>query len=107
MKNEVGLGRVHSRLRSYHFFVFFGVVSTAAIKCILEAIAFAVAFDDLAEMVEAVQGCPVKGLAVTVDILDKVYQTDGTCVKGFKKTMKLLFDKTMPKWKYRAMPQLT
>ena len=48
-----------------------------------------------------------KGLTVTVDLLDKVYETGRKCATDFKETMKLLFDKTMPKWNYRAMPQLT
>ena len=48
-----------------------------------------------------------RGLTVTVDILDKVYETGRKCAEGFKKTMKLLFDDLLPKWNYRALPNTT
>ena len=44
------------------------------------------------------------GLKVTVDIIDKVYETGKKCVKGFKQNMRLIFDETLPKWNYRAVP---
>ena len=44
------------------------------------------------------------GLRVTVDILDKVYQTGRKYAEGFKKEMKIVFDKILPKWNYRAIP---
>ncbi len=44
------------------------------------------------------------GLRVTVDILDKVYQTGRKYAEGFKKEMKIVFDKILPKWNYRAVP---
>ena len=47
------------------------------------------------------------GLAVTVDIIDKVYETGRKCAAGFKKNMKIVFDDLMPKWNYRAIPTLT
>jgi hypothetical protein len=47
------------------------------------------------------------GLQVTVDILDKVYDTGRTCAKGFKQNMKILFDDLLPQWNYRAVPTLT
>ena len=45
------------------------------------------------------------GLTVKVSILEKVYQTGRKCAAGFKKTMKIVFDKILPKWNYTAVPQ--
>ena len=44
------------------------------------------------------------GLEVTVDILDKVYQTGRKYAADFKDTMKIMFDDILPKWNYRAIP---
>ena len=44
------------------------------------------------------------GLRVTVDIIDKVYETGRKCTKGFKENMKIVFDNVLPKWNYRAIP---
>jgi hypothetical protein len=46
-----------------------------------------------------------KGLTIGVRILNKVYQTGRKCAAGFKKTMKIVFDKFLPKWNYRAVPE--
>jgi hypothetical protein len=43
-------------------------------------------------------------LQVTVDIIDKVYQTGRKYVEGFKENMKIVFDEILPKWNYRAIP---
>jgi hypothetical protein len=43
-------------------------------------------------------------LEVTVDILDKVYQTGRKYAADFKETMKIVFDEVLPKWNYRAIP---
>ena len=45
------------------------------------------------------------GLTVKVGILEKVYQTGRKCAAGFKKSMKIVFDKILPKWNYTAIPQ--
>jgi hypothetical protein len=45
------------------------------------------------------------GLKVTVNILDKAYQTGRKYAAGFKKSMKIVFDKVLPKWNYRAVPE--
>jgi hypothetical protein len=45
------------------------------------------------------------GLKVTVRVLEKVYETGRKCAAGFKKTMKIVFDKFLPKWNYRAVPE--
>lgn len=47
------------------------------------------------------------GLKVTVDILDKAYDTGRQCAKGFKQNMKILFDDFLPQWNYRAIPAIT
>jgi len=48
-----------------------------------------------------------KGLAVTVDVIDKVYETGRKCAEGFKKSMKIVFDEFLPQWNYRAIPTVT
>jgi hypothetical protein len=44
------------------------------------------------------------GLRVTVEVLDKVYQTGRKYAEGFKEDMKIVFDEVLPKWNYRAVP---
>jgi hypothetical protein len=46
-----------------------------------------------------------KGLKVQVRVLEKVYETGRKCAAGFKETMKIVFDKLLPKWNYRAIPE--
>jgi Rhodopirellula transposase DDE domain len=46
------------------------------------------------------------GLTVEVRILEKVYQTGRKYAAGFKQNMKIVFDKVLPKWNYRAVPEL-
>jgi hypothetical protein len=45
------------------------------------------------------------GLKVEVSILGKVYATGRKCAEGFRETMKIVFDRFLPKWNYRAVPQ--
>jgi Rhodopirellula transposase DDE domain len=45
------------------------------------------------------------GLEVKVRILEKVYATGLKCAEGFKKAMTIVFDKLLPKWNYRAVPE--
>jgi hypothetical protein len=45
------------------------------------------------------------GLTIRVRVLDKVYQTGCKCAAGFKKSMKIVFDRLLPKWNYRAVPE--
>ena len=47
------------------------------------------------------------GLKTRVRVLDKVYETGRKCAEGFKETMKIAFDKLLPKWNYRAIPEPT
>jgi Rhodopirellula transposase DDE domain len=47
------------------------------------------------------------GLKVKVSVLDKAYETGRKCAADFKKNMKIVFDKVLSKWNYRAVPQPT
>ena len=42
---------------------------------------------------------------VTVRSLDKGYQTGRKYAADFKHNMKILFDDSLPKWNYRAVPE--
>jgi len=46
-----------------------------------------------------------KGLKVFVHVIDKVYQTGRKVSETFKPTMRIVFDKTLPKWNYCAIPK--
>lgn len=45
------------------------------------------------------------GLKVVVGILSKVYATGRKYVENFKETMKIVFDQSLPKWNYTAIPE--
>ena len=45
-----------------------------------------------------------KGLQVTVQILDKVYETGRKVADDFKETMRIVFDEFLPQWNYTAVP---
>jgi hypothetical protein len=45
-----------------------------------------------------------KGLKVTVQIIDKVYETGRKVKEGFKENMPIIFDDYLPQWNYRAIP---
>jgi hypothetical protein len=45
------------------------------------------------------------GLKTRVRVLEKVYETGRKCAEGFKETVKIVFDKLLPKWNYRAVPE--
>ena len=44
------------------------------------------------------------GLKVTVEIINKVYQTGRRVNENFKENMKIVFDDFLPSWNYRALP---
>jgi hypothetical protein len=46
------------------------------------------------------------GLKVVVGWLKKVYETGRKYAAGFKKTMKIVFDDSLPKWNYSAVPEM-
>lgn len=47
-----------------------------------------------------------KGLVVTVDILTGVYETGKKCSADFLNKMRIIFDDHLPRWNYRAIPQI-
>jgi hypothetical protein len=47
------------------------------------------------------------GLTVTAQIVTKLYQIGKKVAKGFKESMRILFDKELGKWNYRAVPLQT
>ena len=50
------------------------------------------------------QTSTTKGLTVTVEIIDKVYELKRKVANGFKETMRIVFDKVLPQWNYIAVP---
>ena len=44
------------------------------------------------------------GLTISVRILDKMYKTGRKCAARYKKNMKIIFNKILPRWNYRAVP---
>jgi hypothetical protein len=46
-------------------------------------------------------------LGMTVQILDKVYETGHKYAANFKQNMKIIFDDHLPKWNYHAVPEFT
>lgn len=46
------------------------------------------------------------GLAVTVAIFDKVYETGRKVSQAFRDNIPIIFDEYLPKWNYRAVPHL-
>jgi len=50
------------------------------------------------------QTSTTKGLTVTVEIIDKVYELKRKVADGFKETMRIVFDKVLPQWNYTAGP---
>ncbi|MEG4808133.1 hypothetical protein QUA82_10920 [Microcoleus sp. F8-D3] len=42
------------------------------------------------------------GLFVVVNVSDKIYETGRKVAKGFKETMKIIFDEYLPKWNPRC-----
>lgn len=44
------------------------------------------------------------GLAVTVAVFDKVYETGRKVSQAFRENMPIIFDEYLPRWNYRAIP---
>ncbi|MFK0573572.1 ISAzo13-like element transposase-related protein [Endozoicomonas sp.] len=45
------------------------------------------------------------GLEVTVNIIDKVFETGRKYAADFKEKMSIQFDKFLPKWNYIIVPE--
>ena len=50
------------------------------------------------------QTSTTKGLTVTVEIIDSVYDLKRKVADGFKETMRIVFDQVLPQWNYTAVP---
>ncbi len=46
-----------------------------------------------------------KGLRVTAQIIDKVYEIGRKVKAGFKENIPIIFDEYLPQWNYRAIPK--
>ena len=44
------------------------------------------------------------GLSVSVSVMDKVYEIGKKATKGFKESMKIIFDEALGRWNYKAVP---
>ena len=47
-----------------------------------------------------------QGLSVTVNVLDKVYETGRTVTEAFKENIPIEFDTFLPNWNYTATPKM-
>ena len=47
-----------------------------------------------------------QGLSVTVDLLDRIYETGRKVATDFKQNMTILFDDLLPQWSYSAVPSI-
>lgn len=64
-----------------------------------------VVFTDMAVVQELMEKTHTKtGLEVFVHVIDKVYQTGRKVATDFKENMRLVFDLSLPRWNYRAIP---
>jgi hypothetical protein len=63
-------------------------------------------FDTLDTVVRLMrQTATTTGLRATVNIIRRVYETGRQVAETFKQNMTIVFDQTLPKWNYRAIPQ--
>lgn len=63
-------------------------------------------FDTLDTVVELMRRTATStGLAATVNVIRRVYETGRKVAKDFKANMNIVFDDLLPKWNYRAIPQ--
>jgi hypothetical protein len=65
-----------------------------------------IVFDSLQTVLGLIQKTKThQGLAVTVRVLDKLYETGRKVSDAFKQHMPIVFDPVLPKWNYWAGPQ--
>src|SRR5436309_15121796 len=65
-----------------------------------------VVFDSLHTVLGLIQKTKTQqGLAVTVRVVDKLYETGRKVSDAFKQHMPIVFDSVLPKWNYRAVLQ--
>jgi len=66
-----------------------------------------VVFDNLLRIKNLLEKTTTKkGLKIEVEIVDDVYEIGRKVANDFKENMKLIFDTELPKWNYKAMPQI-
>lgn len=67
-----------------------------------------VLFDTLATVRSLMEKTSTQtGLAVTVRVIEKIYETGRKAAEEFKRNMPILFDDLLPKWNYRVVPQVS
>ena len=65
-----------------------------------------VLFDTLATVRSLMEKTSTRtGLAVTVRVIEQIYETGRKAAEEFKRNMPILFDDLLPKWNYRVVPQ--
>lgn len=65
-----------------------------------------VLFDSLQTVVDLMRKTTTQtGLAVTVRVIDNVYEAGRKVTEAFKQNMPIVFDTFLPKWNYRVVPQ--
>ena len=65
-----------------------------------------VLFDTLAMVRSLMEKTSTRtGLAVTVRVIEQIYETGRKAAEEFKRNMPILFDDLLPKWNYRVVPQ--
>ena len=65
-----------------------------------------VLFDTLATVRSLMEKTSTRtGLAVTVRVIEQIYETGRKAAEKFKRNMPILFDDLLPKWNYRIVPQ--
>lgn len=47
-----------------------------------------------------------QGLSVVVNVVDQIYEIGRKVSDDFNKNLKIVFDEYLPKWNYRAVPQI-
>ena len=64
-------------------------------------------FDTLETVVRLMRkASTTTGLRTTVNVIRRAYATGRKVADGFKETMTILFDDVLPRWNYRAVPQI-
>lgn len=64
-----------------------------------------VIFDNIETVKKFMEKAKTKtGLEITVQIIDKIYETGRKVQKGFKENMPIIFDEYLSNWNYRAIP---
>ncbi len=64
-------------------------------------------FDTLETVVELMRKTNTStGLRTTVNVIRRLYETGRNATEEIKNNLKIVFDDLLPKWNYRATPQV-